>query len=71
MILIVLILKTSLSLSLYLSLSLTHSLTLSLSLSLSQGNISRQEAVSMIPPLVLNVLPHHKVHIHKKNLVPN
>ncbi|CAI7989852.1 RNA cytosine C(5)-methyltransferase NSUN2 [Geodia barretti] len=26
-----------------------------------QGNISRQEAVSMIPPLVLDVLPHHKV----------
>uniref|UniRef100_A0A1Q3EYJ8 tRNA (cytosine(34)-C(5))-methyltransferase n=1 Tax=Culex tarsalis TaxID=7177 RepID=A0A1Q3EYJ8_CULTA len=25
------------------------------------GNISRQEAVSMIPPLVLSVEPHHKV----------
>ncbi|KAL0958350.1 hypothetical protein HGRIS_000495 [Hohenbuehelia grisea] len=25
------------------------------------GNISRQEAVSMIPPLFLDVLPHHKV----------
>lgn len=25
------------------------------------GNISRQEAVSMIPPLVLDVQPHHKV----------
>ncbi|KAF8323022.1 S-adenosyl-L-methionine-dependent methyltransferase [Clavulina sp. PMI_390] len=25
------------------------------------GNISRQEAVSMIPPLVLDVEPHHKV----------
>ncbi|KAM9302754.1 RNA cytosine C(5)-methyltransferase NSUN2 isoform 2-T2 [Morus bassanus] len=25
------------------------------------GNISRQEAVSMIPPLLLNVNPHHKV----------
>jgi len=25
------------------------------------GNISRQEAVSMIPPIVLNVEPHHKV----------
>ncbi|CAG2218307.1 NSUN2 [Mytilus edulis] len=25
------------------------------------GNISRQEAVSMIPPLVLDVKPHHKV----------
>uniref|UniRef100_A0A2K5EKD2 NOP2/Sun RNA methyltransferase 2 n=1 Tax=Aotus nancymaae TaxID=37293 RepID=A0A2K5EKD2_AOTNA len=24
------------------------------------GNISRQEAVSMIPPLLLNVQPHHK-----------
>lgn len=27
----------------------------------STGNISRQEAVSMIPPLVLDVQPHHKV----------
>ncbi|XP_065095378.1 tRNA (cytosine(34)-C(5))-methyltransferase [Ochlerotatus camptorhynchus] len=27
----------------------------------SSGNISRQEAVSMIPPLVLGVEPHHKV----------
>ncbi|XP_065913229.1 RNA cytosine-C(5)-methyltransferase NSUN2-like isoform X2 [Dysidea avara] len=26
-----------------------------------QGNISRQEAVSMIPPLLLDVLPNHKV----------
>ncbi|XP_064398499.1 RNA cytosine-C(5)-methyltransferase NSUN2-like isoform X2 [Halichondria panicea] len=26
-----------------------------------QGNISRQEAVSMIPPLLLDVRPHHKV----------
>jgi 16S rRNA C967 or C1407 C5-methylase (RsmB/RsmF family) len=25
------------------------------------GNISRQETVSMIPPLVLDVQPHHKV----------
>lgn len=25
------------------------------------GNVSRQEAVSMIPPLVLDVQPHHKV----------
>lgn len=25
------------------------------------GNISRQEAVSMIPPIVLDVKPHHKV----------
>lgn len=30
-------------------------------LSLSQGNISRQEAVSMIPPLLLKIEPHHKV----------
>ena len=28
-----------------------------------KGNISRQEAVSMIPPLLLDVLPHHKVYI--------
>lgn len=28
------------------------------------GNISRQEAVSMIPPLVLDVQPHHKVSHH-------
>lgn len=27
-----------------------------------QGNISRQEAVSMLPPLFLDVEPHHKVH---------
>ncbi|KAH3901815.1 tRNA (cytosine-C5-)-methyltransferase SCDLUD_001597 [Saccharomycodes ludwigii] len=27
----------------------------------SAGNISRQEAVSMIPPLLLDVEPHHKV----------
>lgn len=32
----------------------------SLCLSL-QGNISRQEAVSMIPPLLLKIEPHHKV----------
>lgn len=25
------------------------------------GNISRQEAVSMIPPLLLNAQPHHKI----------
>lgn len=25
------------------------------------GSISRQETVSMIPPLVLDVQPHHKV----------
>lgn len=28
---------------------------------LFQGNISRQETVSMIPPLLLDVQPHHKV----------
>ena len=28
---------------------------------LVQGNITRQEAVSMIPPLLLDVQPHHKV----------
>ena len=28
------------------------------------GNINRQEAVSMIPPLLLNVEPHHKVRGH-------
>ncbi|MPC71796.1 tRNA (cytosine(34)-C(5))-methyltransferase [Portunus trituberculatus] len=27
------------------------------------GNISRQEAVSMIPPVVLDVQPHHKVSV--------
>lgn len=34
---------------------------------LYQGNVSRQEAVSMIPPLLLNVASHHIVkqgHIH-------
>lgn len=30
-------------------------------LCISQGNISRQEAVSMIPPLLLKIEPHHKV----------
>ena len=29
--------------------------------SILSGNISRQETVSMIPPLVLDVKPHHKV----------
>jgi multisite-specific tRNA:(cytosine-C5)-methyltransferase len=28
---------------------------------LVQGNISRQEAVSMLPPLFLDVQPHHRV----------
>lgn len=28
---------------------------------LSKGNVSRQEAVSMLPPLFLDVEPHHKV----------
>lgn len=27
------------------------------------GTISRQETVSMIPPLVLDVQSHHKVHL--------
>lgn len=27
----------------------------------AQGNLSRQEAVSMIPPLLLDVEPHHLV----------
>ena len=26
-----------------------------------KGNLSRQEAVSMIPPLLIDVEPHHKV----------
>ena len=26
-----------------------------------QGNISRQEAVSMLPPLLMDIKPHHKV----------
>lgn len=30
-------------------------------LNVLQGNISRQEAVSMIPPLLLKIEPHHKV----------
>jgi multisite-specific tRNA:(cytosine-C5)-methyltransferase len=28
-----------------------------------KGNISRQEAVSMLPPLVLDVEPHHKASL--------
>lgn len=28
-----------------------------------QGNISRQEAVSMIPPLLLKIEPNHKVKV--------
>ncbi|PRD30267.1 UNVERIFIED_CONTAM: Nsun2 [Trichonephila clavipes] len=32
------------------------------------GNISRQETVSMIPPLLLGVEPHHKVLILEKDL---
>lgn len=31
------------------------------------GNISRQEAVSMLPPLFLEVEPHHKVHLSYSN----
>ena len=27
----------------------------------AQGNVSRQEAVSMLPPLFLEVEPHHRV----------
>lgn len=34
----------------------------------STGNISRQEVVSMIPPLVLDVKPWHKVNICRKFL---
>jgi multisite-specific tRNA:(cytosine-C5)-methyltransferase len=30
-----------------------------------QGNLSRQEAVSMIPPLFLKVEPHHRVSTSK------
>jgi 16S rRNA C967 or C1407 C5-methylase (RsmB/RsmF family) len=30
------------------------------------GSISRQEAVSMVPPLFLDVQPHHKVETRKK-----
>ena len=36
-----------------------------------QGNISRQEAVSMIPPLLMKIEPNHKVRRntpHKKNI---
>lgn len=29
----------------------------------ASGNISRQEVVSMIPPLLLDVQPHHKVRL--------
>lgn len=28
------------------------------------GTISRQESVSMIPPLVLDIKSHHKVYLH-------
>lgn len=31
----------------------------------SSGNISRQEVVSMVPPLVLDIKPSHKVCIEK------
>ena len=40
---------------------LFSSLRIVLSSPLPKGGISRQEAVSMIPPLVLDVEPHHKV----------
>lgn len=29
----------------------------------NSGSITRQEAVSMIPPLLLDVAPHHKVRL--------
>jgi 16S rRNA C967 or C1407 C5-methylase (RsmB/RsmF family) len=29
------------------------------------GSITRQEAVSMVPPLFLDVQPHHKVGCHR------
>lgn len=35
----------------------------------STGNISRQEAVSMIPPLVLDVKPHHKVRLINQKVI--
>ena len=33
------------------------------------GNTSRQETVSMIPPLVLDVKPHHKVGFIREETV--
>lgn len=36
-----------------------------------QGNISRQEAVSMIPPLLLKIEPHHKVKSLYASKVPS
>lgn len=33
-----------------------------------QGNISRQEGVSMIPPLLLDVEPHHYVRPHRSKI---
>jgi 16S rRNA C967 or C1407 C5-methylase (RsmB/RsmF family) len=42
-----------------------------LSYPLTKGGISRQEAVSMIPPLVLDVEPHHKVFELKPYATPH
>jgi 16S rRNA C967 or C1407 C5-methylase (RsmB/RsmF family) len=38
-----------------------------------KGNVSRQEAVSMLPPLLLDVQPHHKVSARSTHttLFPN
>lgn len=36
-------------------------------LSFVQGNVSRQEAVSMLPPLFLEVEPHHRVSMRACN----
>lgn len=33
------------------------------------GSISRQEAVSMVPPLFLDVQPHHTVRLHAGSLL--
>ncbi len=35
------------------------------------GAITRQEAVSMIPPLLLDVQPHHRVRHHSQGLYYN
>lgn len=35
-----------------------------------QGSISRQEAVSMIPPMLMDVKPHHKVYTIQGNVRP-
>jgi 16S rRNA C967 or C1407 C5-methylase (RsmB/RsmF family) len=41
--------------------SLCHILGALTYIFLIQGNISRQEAVSMIPPLFMDIKPHHKI----------